>query len=98
METIVELLKNVLSKWKELGIQLGLSDVDLKVIAGVDTCRDNLRELLASWIDFYDREATIDKLVAAARSGLREDNTLADSLTQDEELKDRFGPECKWRV
>ena len=94
MNTIIELLKDILDRWKDLGLELGLSNTDLRVIAGSDTCKDNLRELLVTWMDYYDRGATIDKLVAATRSVLRQDNRLADRLAQDEELMTRFGPDC----
>ena len=64
LEQVLTAVKDVTTEWHELGIYLGLSDSDLKLIGSHQNIEGHLRMMLSKWLD-YDPQARWDKLAKA---------------------------------
>ena len=97
LQHIVIAVKEVITEWYDLGLQLGLPDSTLKLIGSSPDIEGHLRMMLSKWLD-YDTEASWDKLanalnimgknVVAANirsKYVRACTTLADAPSHDDE-------------
>ena len=64
LQTIVTAVKDVITDWHDLGLQLGLPEPVLKLIGSDPDIEGHLRTMLSKWLD-YDPEASWDKLASA---------------------------------
>ena len=64
LKYIVTAVRDAISEWHQLGLQLDLPESDLKLIGSSPDTEGHLRMMLSKWLD-YDPEASWDKLANA---------------------------------
>ena len=64
LQHIVIAVKDVITEWYDLGLQLGLPDSTLKLIASNPDVEGRLRMMLSKWLE-YDTQASWHKLANA---------------------------------
>ena len=64
LQHIVIAVRDVITEWHDLGLQLGLPEYILRPIGSSSDVDDRLRMMLSKWLD-YDSEASWDKLANA---------------------------------
>ena len=64
LQHIVIVVRDVITEWHGLGLQLGLPEHILKPIGSHPDVEDRLRVMLSKWLD-YDPQASWDKLANA---------------------------------
>ena len=64
LKNIVTAVRDVITEWHQLGLQLDLPESDLKLIGSNPDIEGHLRMMLSKWLD-YDPEASWDKLANA---------------------------------
>ena len=61
---IVTAVRDAITEWHQLGLELDLPESDLKLIGSSPDIEGHLRMMLSKWLD-YDPEASWDKLANA---------------------------------
>ena len=64
LQHVVIAVKDLITEWYDLGLQLGLPDYTLKPIGSNPDIEGRLRMMLSKWLD-YDPEASWEKLANA---------------------------------
>ena len=64
LQNIVIAVKDLITEWHDLGLQLGLPDSTLKLIGSNPDIEGRLRMMLSKWLD-YDTEGSWEKLANA---------------------------------
>ena len=64
LKNIVNAVRDVITEWHDLGLQLRLPDSTLKLIGSSPDIEGHLRMMLSKWLD-YDPKASWDKLANA---------------------------------
>ena len=89
---ILEALRDIASDWMMLGIFLGVPHSKLKALQ--DPANTNvicMYETLHKWISWKSEEATIQALIGAVRSGIIDNESLAQHMESDTRIKEMFG-------
>ena len=88
---ILEALKDIASDWMMLGTYLGIPYRKLQEIDGVTKTGTCMLATLNEWISLRPQEATIHVLIGAVRSGIIDNETLAQHIESDSNIKEMFG-------
>ena len=64
LQHIVIAVKDVVTEWHDLGLQLGLPDPTLRLVGSNPDVDGRLRMMLSKWLD-YDTQASWEKLTVA---------------------------------
>ena len=88
---VLEVLRDIASDWMMFGIFLGVPHSKLKALQ--DSTNTNMicmYETLHKWISWKPKEATIQAMIGAVRSGIIDNESLAQLIESDTRIKEMF--------